>query len=136
MAEDDWNGWSNLTSAMGDKVQIVGDDLFVTNIERLKKGIKKNSANSILIKLNQIGTLTETIDCIELAKANKYETIISHRSGETEDTFIADLSIAFNCGQIKAGSLSRSDRIAKFNQLLRIEELMNVKKTMKNNRFF
>ena len=136
MAEDDWNGWSNLTSAIGDKVQIVGDDLFVTNIERLKNGIKQNSANSILIKLNQIGTLTETIECIELAKANKYETIISHRSGETEDTFIADLSVAFNCGQIKAGSLSRSDRIAKFNQLLRIEELINSKKTLKNNRFF
>ena len=136
MAEDDWNGWSNLTSAIGDKVQIVGDDLFVTNIERLKNGIKQNSANSILIKLNQIGTLTETIECIELAKANQYETIISHRSGETEDTFIADLSVAFNCGQIKAGSLSRSDRIAKFNQLLRIEESINSKKTLKNNRFF
>ena len=136
MAEDDWVGWSNLTSVIGDKVQIVGDDLFVTNIDRLKTGIKKNSANSILIKLNQIGTLTETIECIELAKANKFETIISHRSGETENTFIADLSVALNCGQIKAGSLSRSDRMAKFNQLLRIEELMNTKKTMKNNRFF
>ncbi|MDA7763558.1 phosphopyruvate hydratase [Pelagibacterales bacterium] len=136
MAEDDWVGWSNLTSVIGDKVQIVGDDLFVTNIDRLKTGIKKNSANSILIKLNQIGTLTETIECIELAKANKFETIISHRSGETENTFIADLSVALNCGQIKAGSLSRSDRMAKFNQLLRIEELMNSKKTMKNNRFF
>lgn len=136
MAEDDWVGWSDLTSTIGDKVQIVGDDLFVTNINRLKTGIKKNSANSILIKLNQIGTLTETIECIELAKANKYETIISHRSGETENTFIADLSVALNCGQIKAGSLSRSDRIAKFNQLLRIEELMNTKKTLKNNRFF
>ncbi len=136
MAEDDWAGWSNLTSVIGDKVQIVGDDLFVTNIDRLKTGIKKNSANSILIKLNQIGTLTETIECIELAKANKFETIISHRSGETENTFIADLSVALNCGQIKAGSLSRSDRMAKFNQLLRIEELMNTKKTMKNNRFF
>ena len=136
MAEDDWAGWSNLTSTIGDKVQIVGDDLFVTNMNRLKTGIKNNSANSILIKLNQIGTLTETIECIELAKANKYETIISHRSGETENTFIADLSVALNCGQIKAGSLSRSDRIAKFNQLLRIEELMNTKKTLKNNRFF
>ena len=136
MAEDDWVGWSDLTSAIGDKVQIVGDDLFVTNINRLKTGIKKNSANSILIKPNQIGTLTETIECIELAKANKYETIISHRSGETENTFIADLSVALNSGQIKAGSLSRSDRIAKFNQLLRIEELMNTKKTLKNNRFF
>ena len=136
MAEDDWVGWSDLTSTIGDKVQIVGDDLFVTNINRLKTGIKKNSANSILIKLNQIGTLTETIECIELAKANKYETIISHRSGETENTFIADLSVALNCGQIKAGSLSRSDRVAKFNQLLRIEELMNTKNTLKNNRFF
>ena len=136
MAEDDWAGWSNLTSTIGDKVQIVGDDLFVTNMNRLKTGIKNNSANSILIKLNQIGTLTETIECIELAKANKYETIISHRSGETENTFIADLSVAFNCGQIKAGSLSRSDRVAKFNQLLRIEELINSKKTLKNNRFF
>ena len=136
MAEDDWDGWSKLTTEIGNEIQIVGDDLFVTNIERLKKGIQKKSANAILIKLNQIGTLTETIDCIELARANRYETIISHRSGETENTFISDLSVALNCGQIKAGSLSRSDRIAKFNQLLRIEENFTSKKTIKNNRFY
>ena len=136
MAEDDWISWSNLTTEIGNEIQIVGDDLFVTNIDRLKKGIQKKSANAILIKLNQIGTLTETIDCIELAKANRYETIISHRSGETENTFISDLSVALNCGQIKAGSLSRSDRIAKFNQLLRIEENLTSKKTIKNNRFY
>ena len=117
-------------------VQIVGDDLFVTNVKRLSKGISENSANAILIKLNQIGTLTETINCIELAKANKFETIISHRSGETENTFISDLSVGLNCGQIKAGSLSRSERIAKFNQLLRIEENFISNKTLKNNRFF
>ncbi|MDC3171894.1 phosphopyruvate hydratase [Pelagibacteraceae bacterium] len=136
MAEDDWISWSNLTTEIGSKIQIVGDDLFVTNIDRLKKGIQKKSANAILIKLNQIGTLTETIDCIELARANRYETIISHRSGETENTFISDLSVALNCGQIKAGSLSRSDRVAKFNQLLRIEENLTSKKTIKNNRFY
>ncbi len=136
MAEDDWISWSNLTTEIGNEIQIVGDDLFVTNIDRLKKGIQKKSANAILIKLNQIGTLTETIDCIELARANRYETIISHRSGETENTFISDLSVALNCGQIKAGSLSRSDRIAKFNQLLRIEENFTSKKTIKNNRFY
>ena len=136
MAENDWTGWSKLTAEIGNEIQIVGDDLFVTNIERLKKGIQKKSANAILIKLNQIGTLTETIDCIEFARANRYETIISHRSGETENTFISDLSVALNCGQIKAGSLSRSDRIAKFNQLLRIEENFASKKTIKNNRFY
>ncbi len=136
MAEDDWDGWSNLTAEIGNEIQIVGDDLFVTNIDRLKKGIQKKSANAVLIKLNQIGTLTETIDCIELARANMYETVISHRSGETENTFISDLSVALNCGQIKAGSLSRSDRIAKFNQLLRIEENFTTKKTTKNNRFY
>jgi len=136
MAEDDWTGWSSLNSDLGDNIQIVGDDLFVTNLERLKLGIEKKSANAILIKLNQIGTLTETIECIELAKANKFETIISHRSGETENTFIADLAVALNSGQIKAGSLSRTDRIAKFNQLLRIEEGLSSKKTLKNNRFF
>ena len=108
----------------------------MTNLERLRLGIEKKSANAILIKLNQIGTLTETIECIELAKANKFETIISHRSGETENTFIADLAVALNSGQIKAGSLSRTDRIAKFNQLLRIEEDLSSKKTLKNNRFF
>jgi len=136
MAEDDWTGWSSLNSDLGDNIQIVGDDLFVTNLERLRLGIEKKSANAILIKLNQIGTLTETIECIELAKANKFETIISHRSGETENTFIADLAVALNSGQIKAGSLSRTDRIAKFNQLLRIEEGLSSKKTLKNNRFF
>ena len=136
MAEDDWISWSNLTTEIGNEIQIVGDDLFVTNIDRLKMGIQKKSANAVLIKLNQIGTLTETIDCIELARANRYETIISHRSGETENTFISDLSVALNCGQIKAGSLSRSDRIAKFNQLLRIEENFASKKTIKNNRFY
>ena len=136
MSEDDWSGWSHLNSEIGQNIQIVGDDLFVTNYDRLKKGISNNSANAILIKLNQIGTLSETMDCIELAKANRYETIISHRSGETENTFIADLAVALNCGQIKAGSLSRTDRIAKFNQLLRIEEKLNSKKTLKNNRFF
>ena len=136
MAEDDWTGWSSLNSDLGDDIQIVGDDLFVTNLERLRLGIEKKSANAILIKLNQIGTLTETIECIELAKANKFETIISHRSGETENTFIADLAVALNSGQIKAGSLSRTDRIAKFNQLLRIEEGLSSKKTLKNNRFF
>jgi enolase len=136
MAEDDWTGWSNLNSDLGNDIQIVGDDLFVTNLERLRLGIEKKSANAILIKLNQIGTLTETIECIELAKANKFETIISHRSGETENTFIADLAVALNSGQIKAGSLSRTDRIAKFNQLLRIEECLPSKKTLKNNRFF
>ena len=136
MAEDDWAGWSSLNSDLGNKIQIVGDDLFVTNLERLTLGIEKKAANAILIKLNQIGTLTETIECIELAKANKFETIISHRSGETENTFIADLAVALNSGQIKAGSLSRTDRIAKFNQLLRIEEDLSYKKTLKNNRFF
>ena len=136
MAEDDWTGWSGLNSDLGDNIQIVGDDLFVTNLKRLRLGIEKKSANAILIKLNQIGTLTETIECIELAKANKFETIISHRSGETENTFIADLAVALNSGQIKAGSLSRTDRIAKFNQLLRIEEGLSSKKTLKNNRFF
>ena len=136
MAEDDWISWSNLTTEIGNEIQIVGDDLFVTNIDRLKKGIQKKSANAILIKLNQIGTLTETIDCIELAKANRYETIISHRSGETENTFISDVSVALNCGQIKARSLSRSDRIAKFNKLISIEESYNSKKHIKNNSFY
>ena len=117
-------------------MQIVGDDLFTTNLERLKKGVKKNSANAILIKLNQIGTLTETIECINYAVANNFEVIISHRSGETEDTFIADLAVGTNAGQIKTGSMSRSDRISKYNQLLRIEELISSKNTMKINKFF
>jgi len=120
LAEDDWTAWKKLTERVGDRVQLVGDDLFVTNVERLKRGIDGGYANAILIKLNQIGTLTETLDTIRLATANKYRSIISHRSGETEDTFIADLAVATNAGQIKTGSLSRSDRIAKYNQLLRI----------------
>jgi enolase len=122
LAEDDWDGWAQLTAALGDRVQLVGDDLFVTNTERLARGIEEDVANAILIKLNQIGTLTETLECIELARANGYQSIISHRSGETEDAFIADLAVATNAGQIKTGSASRTDRIAKYNQLLRIEE--------------
>jgi enolase len=122
MAENDWDGWKSLTDAIGDRTQLVGDDLFVTNTKFLQKGIDLGVANSILIKVNQIGTLTETLDCIELAKSNGRTAVISHRSGETEDSFIADLAVATNAGQIKTGSLSRSDRIAKYNQLLRIEE--------------
>ncbi len=120
--ENDWDGWKNLTDELGGKVQLVGDDLFVTNTERLATGIEKGIANSILIKVNQIGTLTETLDAIELAKTNGYTSVISHRSGETEDTTIADIAVATNAGQIKTGSASRTDRIAKYNQLLRIEE--------------
>jgi len=122
MAEDDWKGWEALTKKLGDKVQLVGDDLFVTNVTRLQQGIDKNIANSILVKVNQIGTLTETINTVNLATRNSYTSIISHRSGETEDTTIADLAVALNSGQIKTGSASRTDRIAKYNQLLRIEE--------------
>jgi enolase 1/2/3 len=122
MAENDWDGWKALTEAIGGRVQLVGDDLFVTNTKFLQKGIELGVANSILIKVNQIGTLTETLECIELAKSNGRTAVISHRSGETEDAFIADLAVATNGGQIKTGSLSRSDRIAKYNQLLRIEE--------------
>lgn len=122
MAENDWTGWKSLTDELGQRVQLVGDDLFVTNTEFLRKGIALGVANSILIKVNQIGTLTETLDCIELAKSNGRTAVISHRSGETEDPFIADLAVATNAGQIKTGSLSRTDRIAKYNQLLRIEE--------------
>ena len=122
MAEDDWDGWKMMTDELGDKIQIVGDDLFVTNIERLKMGIEADTANSILIKLNQIGTLTETMDAIEMAYRAGYTAVISHRSGETEDSFIADLSVAVNSGQIKTGSACRTDRIVKYNQLLRIEE--------------
>ena len=121
-SEDDWDGWKLITNKIGDKVQLVGDDLFVTNVNRLSDGIKKGVANSILIKVNQIGTLTETISAVKLAQANSYSSIMSHRSGETEDTTIADLSVGLSCGQIKTGSASRSDRIAKYNQLLRIEE--------------
>ncbi|MBA2737939.1 MAG: phosphopyruvate hydratase [Pyrinomonadaceae bacterium] len=122
LAESDWDGWVNLTQLLGKKIQLVGDDLFVTNTKFLQKGIDLGAANSILIKVNQIGTLTETLDAIELAKTNNMTVVISHRSGETEDSFIADLAVATNAGQIKTGSLSRSDRIAKYNQLLRIEE--------------
>ena len=124
MAEDDWDGWKRMTDVMGKKIQLVGDDIFVTNMERLSEGFKRGVANSILIKLNQIGTLTETVNCVEKAHKNGYTAIISHRSGETEDTSIADLAVALNTGMIKTGSASRSDRIAKYNQLLRIEEIL------------
>jgi len=122
LAEDDWNGWAKLTQELGSKIQLVGDDLFVTNVNRLQDGIDKGVANSILIKVNQIGTLTETLNAIQMATRNKYTSVMSHRSGETEDSTIADLAVAVNCGQIKTGSASRSDRMAKYNQLLRIEE--------------
>src|SRR6202165_5945165 len=122
LAEDDWEGWEILTKELGDKIQLVGDDLFVTNVERLQEGIDKHVANSILIKVNQIGTVSETLDAIDLARRNGYTSVISHRSGESEDTFIADLAVATGAGQIKTGSASRTDRIAKYNQLLRIEE--------------
>jgi enolase len=122
MAEDDWDGWKQLTDVLGKKIQLVGDDLFVTNSQRLQEGIDKGIANSILVKVNQIGSLTETLDAMRLAASANYTTIVSHRSGETEDTFIADLAVATNAGQIKTGSASRTDRIAKYNQLLRIEE--------------
>ncbi|MDG2267987.1 MAG: phosphopyruvate hydratase [Alphaproteobacteria bacterium] len=136
LAEDDWAGWKKLTSKIGDKVQLVGDDLFVTNTKRLELGIKDNIANSILIKLNQIGTLTETIKAINMATAASYTSMISHRSGETEDNFIADLAVATNSGQIKAGSLSRSDRLSKYNQLLRIEELLAKDASFNNSNLF
>jgi enolase len=123
-AEDDWATWKKLTAKLGDKVQLVGDDLFVTNVKFLQKGIETGTANSILVKVNQIGSLTETLDCVELAKTHGYTSVISHRSGETEDATIADIAVATNCGQIKTGSLSRTDRLAKYNQLLRIEELL------------
>ena len=122
MSEDDWEGWTNLTNTLGNKIQLVGDDLFVTNKKRLQKGINDNAGNSILVKVNQIGTLKETLESIQLAKDNNFTTVISHRSGETEDTTIADLSVGVSAGQIKTGSLSRTDRTAKYNQLLRIEE--------------
>jgi len=124
MAEDDWDGWKMLTERVGKKIQLVGDDLFVTNVNRLQQGIDKGIANALLVKVNQIGTLTETIDAVSLAQMNGYNTIMSHRSGETEDTTIADLAVALNCGQIKTGSASRTDRIAKYNQLIRIEEIL------------
>ena len=122
MDEDDWDGWKLLTEKVGDKVQLVGDDLFVTNVNRIQRGIELDIANAVLIKVNQIGTLTETIDAVNLAHRNGYACVMSHRSGETEDTFIADLSVALQTGQIKTGSASRSDRMAKYNQLIRIEE--------------
>ena len=124
MAEDDWEGWQMLTESVGNKVQLVGDDLFVTNVNRLQQGIDKKIANGLLVKVNQIGTITETINAVTLAQHNGYNTIMSHRSGETEDTTIADLAVALNCGQIKTGSASRTDRMAKYNQLIRIEELL------------
>jgi enolase len=122
--ENDWDGWKQLTDTLGDKVQLVGDDLFVTNVDRLSRGIENGIANSILVKVNQIGSLTETIDTVKMATANRYTSVMSHRSGETEDVTIADLAVALGTGQIKTGSASRSDRIAKYNQLLRIEELL------------
>jgi enolase len=122
LAEDDWDGWKILTDEIGDRIQLVGDDLFVTNVERLQEGIERKVGNSILIKVNQIGTVSETLDAIDLARRNGYTSVISHRSGETEDTFIADLAVAAGAAQIKTGSASRTDRIAKYNQLLRIEE--------------
>lgn len=124
LSEEDWDGWKKLTDRLGSKIQLVGDDLFVTNTKRLKKGIELGVANSVLIKLNQIGTLTETLNTIEMAKIHGYTAVISHRSGETEDTTIADLAIATNAGQIKTGAPSRTDRVAKYNQLLRIEDLL------------
>jgi enolase len=124
MAEDDWDGWKKLTDTVGSKCQLVGDDLFVTNVKRLQEGIDKGIANSILVKVNQIGTITETINAVQLAQTNGYTSIMSHRSGETEDTTIADLAVALNCGQIKTGSASRTDRLAKYNQLIRIEEML------------
>ena len=126
MAEDDWDGWKKLTDAIGDRCQLVGDDLFVTNVVRLQEGIDKGIANSILVKVNQIGTVTETINAVRLAQTSGYTSIMSHRSGETEDTTIADLAVALNCGQIKTGSASRTDRLAKYNQLIRIEEELGV----------
>src|SRR5205085_5511955 len=124
MAEDDWEGWKMLTERVGKKIQLVGDDLFVTNVKRLREGIEKGIGNGLLVKVNQIGTITETIDAVTLAQTNGYNTIMSHRSGETEDTTIADLAVALNCGQIKTGSASRTDRMAKYNQLIRIEEML------------
>lgn len=136
MAEDDWEGWKLLTEAVGDKVQLVGDDLFVTNTLRLQRGIDQGIGNSILIKVNQIGTLTETLDAIELAKRFNYTAVVSHRSGETEDTTIADIVVGINAGQIKTGSLCRTDRICKYNQLLRIEEALGNRAIFKGKQVF
>ncbi len=135
-AEDDWKAWQKFNQNYGSEIQIVGDDIFTTNIDLISKGIKMKAANAVLIKVNQIGTLTETLKAIELAQMNGLETVISHRSGETENTFITDLSVATNSGQIKTGSMSRSDRTAKFNQLIRIEEFFNSKKSLKINKFY
>ena len=129
MDENDWEGWHLLTEKLGDRRQLVGDDLFVTNVEYLSRGIKEGCANSILIKVNQIGTLTETLDAIDMAHRHGFTAVVSHRSGETEDTTIADIAVATNAGQIKTGSLSRTDRIAKYNQLLRIEEELDTQAT-------
>jgi enolase len=123
--EEDWSGWQALTAELGDRVQIVGDDLFVTNPERLRRGVAERSANALLVKVNQIGTITETLDAVTLAHRSGYACMISHRSGETEDTTIADLAVAVNCGQLKTGAPARSERVAKYNQLLRIEELLD-----------
>ncbi len=136
MAEDDWQGWISLTETLGEKVQLVGDDVFVTNSKRLAKGIADGVANSILIKLNQVGTVSETLDTIELAKSDSYTTVISHRSGETEDTFLADLAVACNAGQVKTGSASRTDRVAKYNQLVRIEEELRGQARFLGNELF
>ena len=135
-AEDDWNTWQKFCKNYGNSIQIVGDDIFTTNVKLISKGIKMKVANAVLIKINQIGTLTETMNAIELAQMNGLETVISHRSGETENTFISDLAVATNSGQIKTGSMSRSDRIAKYNQLLRIEENLDLKKSLKINKFY
>jgi enolase len=136
MDEDDWDGWKLLTDAIGDRVQLVGDDLFVTNTTRLSRGIEQGIGNSILIKVNQIGTLTETLEAIEMATRAGYTSVISHRSGETEDTTIADIAVATNAGQIKTGSLSRTDRVAKYNQLLRIEEHLGSRAIYRGNDVF
>tara|TARA_B100000579_G_C22819956_1_gene850012 strand:- start:1663 stop:2169 length:507 start_codon:yes stop_codon:yes gene_type:complete len=134
--ENDWDTWAAFTETNGHKLQIVGDDLYATNVSRLRTGIDKSASNAILIKLNQIGTLTETLETIDVAHSNNIETVISHRSGETEDTFIADLAVATSSGQIKTGSISRSDRVSKYNQLIRIEEDLKYKKTLKNNKLY
>ena len=136
LAEDDWDGWVHLTTELGSKLQLVGDDIFVTNVQYLKKGIELGAANAILIKLNQIGTVTETLETIKLALRHGYRTVISHRSGETEDTFIADLAVAMNTGQIKTGSASRSERIAKYNRLLMIEAELGSTARFREDRFW
>jgi enolase len=136
MAENDWDGWKKITERLGKRIQLVGDDLFVTNAKTLQQGIDKGVANSILIKLNQIGTLTETLDAIETAKSAGYTAVISHRSGETEDTTLADLAVAVNAGQIKTGSLCRTDRVCKYNQLLRIEDELDTTALFKGKRVF